>query len=161
MRAGDSWAGRSTQGVQGEEEGEGERKAAEDQNIFLTRGQSVHPQAEIEILFKSTRFHAWADVPERRHPTAADRATKPHRVEVFEGCAGGDADFFHAFVRVVDVPAAAAFEAMRSRVGLRFLCNRSIGDDVSLGCGLLGGLKLVAHRCDARPADSIGVGSPR
>ena len=110
------WA--SAQGIKGQEKGEAEGKAAEDQNILLPRRHPVHPKAVIEILVESTGLGTWTDVAEGGHLAATDGAAKSERVEILEGCAGFNPNLLDPFVGVVDVAAAATFKTVGPWIAL-------------------------------------------
>lgn len=145
------WA--SAKGIKGQEKGEAESKAAEDQNILLPRRHPVHPKAEVEVLVETAGLGTWTDVAESGHLAAADRAAESKRVEILERCAGFNPNLLDPFVGVIDVAAAATFETVGPWVALRSGFNRWFHR--FRGFDRLDGLLFVAHRCVAGPDDSI------
>ena len=149
----------SAQGIKGQEEGKAEGKAAKDQNILLAWRHPVHAQAVIEVFVEAAGLGAGADVTEGGNLAAAHRTAERQWVQIFKGGAGFNSDFLDAFIRVVDVAAAAAFETVRPRIALRSGFDRlfhRLG-----GFDRLDGLLLVAHRCVAGRSDSIDDNSRR
>ena len=124
----------STQGIERQEKCEGKRHAAENQNILLTGREAVYPEPKIEVFLKAARLASRTDIPESSDTASADRAAKIQWVEVLEGCAGRNTDFFHPFIRVVDVPAAAALEAVGTRIRALLLLSFHLGDGVHRSC---------------------------
>ena len=153
--------------VKGEEEGEGQGKAAEDQHVFLPRGHAIDPDAEVEVFLKSTGFFAGADVTKCRFTTAAHRTAEPSGVQIFKGRSGLDPNLLHPFIWVIDISTAAALEAVGAWIALwsglygKFypISNWRLFRGRQLFRCLFGRLKLVAHRIVAVRDDSIRVNS--
>ena len=142
----------SAQGIKGQEKGEAEGKAAEDQNIFCPGVIRFTPRPKSRF---SSKPLALARGPMSRKAATLLRrrgSGKPAHRDPRTLCRV-HANLFDTFVRVIHVSAAATFETVGPWVALRSGFNRLFH---RFGVfDRLDGLLFVAHRCDAGPVDSI------
>ena len=150
----------SAQGVERQEEGDGQREATEDQHILLAGGQLIHAEAVAKVFLKAARLVPWADVLERFGLAAANRAAKAERIEGAEGRSRLNRELLDPLGRVEHETAAAAFEAVRIGIVNRGLwCLNGAGLLVWLARGGLIVEWVLAHGMAVMVTRTLGSGS--